>query len=255
MVQNKAVVCVTDTDIFVLLMRFRPRLPCQQLFFQNTSDECIDIDIVHKFLGEKRANALLSLHGITRCDTSGKFNYKLKEHWVKLFLKYSNDLMESLFKFQGSFKLCKVLEKSLCRGYLGEKDNAITLDKARWTLFRRFSAECQKLPPTHGAFVKQINLWANACTATIPVLDPLQYDWKREGNLYLPETTNDNIAPFSVINLVSCQYKHKCNKRCGCLMNGLVCTNFCNCGDTCENTDPPISFADSEECDDMDWVI
>ena len=93
-VQNKAVVYATDTDIFVLLMRFRPRLPCQQLFFQNTSDECIDIDIVHNFLGEKRANALHSLHGITGCDTSGKLNYKSKEHSVKLFLKYSNDLMD-----------------------------------------------------------------------------------------------------------------------------------------------------------------
>ena len=153
-VQNKAVVYPTDTDIFVLLMRFRPSLPCQQLFFQNTSDECIDIDIVHKFLGERiandeRANALLSLHeiagcdtsgkfhGITGCDTSGKFNYKSKEHWVNLFLKYSNDLMGALFESQHSFQLCKVLEKFICRGYLREKDNAITLDKARWTLFKR----------------------------------------------------------------------------------------------------------------------
>ena len=76
-VQNKAVVYATDTDIFVLLMRFRPMLPCQQLFFQNTSDECIDIGIVHTFLGEKRANALLSLHGISGCDASGKFNYRM----------------------------------------------------------------------------------------------------------------------------------------------------------------------------------
>ena len=48
------------------------------------------------FLGEKRANTLLSLHGITGCDTNGKFNDKSKEHWLKLFLKYSNDLMEAL---------------------------------------------------------------------------------------------------------------------------------------------------------------
>ena len=34
-------------------------------------------------------------------------------------------------------------------------------------------------------------------------------------------------------------------------MNELVYIDFCNCGDTCENTDPPISFADIEECDDM----
>ena len=118
----------------------------------------------------------------------GKFNYKSKEHWVNLFLKYSNDHMEALFEFQHSFKLFKLLEKFICRDYLREKDNAITLDKARWTLFKRSSAECQKLPPTHGAFVKhlrrsiiQINIWANACTATIPLLDPLQYSWYVRG--------------------------------------------------------------------------
>ena len=123
---------------------------------------------------------------------------------------FLNDLVEAFLEFQDGIKPCKVLEKFICRGSLREKDNAITLDKARWTLFKRSSAVCQKLPPTHGAFVKhlrrsfiQINIWANACTATIPVLDPLQYGWKREGNSYFPGTTNDDIAPFSVINLVT----------------------------------------------------
>ena len=66
---------------------------------------------------------------ITGCDTSGKFNYKSKEHWVNLFLKYSNDLMKALFEFQHSFKLCKVLEKFIFMGYLKEKENAMTSDK------------------------------------------------------------------------------------------------------------------------------
>ena len=54
---------------------------------------------------------------ITGCDASGKFNYKSKEHWVKLFLKYSNDLVEALFESQDSFKLCKVLETLCTRVY------------------------------------------------------------------------------------------------------------------------------------------
>ena len=44
--QNKAVVYATDTDIFVLLMRFRSRLPFQQIFLQTSFDECIDLDIM-----------------------------------------------------------------------------------------------------------------------------------------------------------------------------------------------------------------
>ena len=42
--QNKAVVYATDTDIFVLLMRFRGRLPFQQIFLKTSFDECIDLD-------------------------------------------------------------------------------------------------------------------------------------------------------------------------------------------------------------------
>ena len=257
--QNKAVVYATGTDIFVLLMRFRSRLPFQQIFLQTSFDECIDSDIIHKFLGEKRATALLSLHGITGCDTSGKFNYKSKEHWVKHFVKNSNDddLLESLIDLQIRFKYSEVLEKFICNGYLRSKTTVTTLEKARWTLFKRSSAESQKLPPTRGAFEKhlqrsfvQINTWANACVAIIPVLDPLQFGWKREGNMYFPETTDDDIAPCSVINLISCQCKYKCHKRCGCCTNGLVCTDFCNCGDTCENTDPPISFTDVAQHDE-----
>ena len=132
----------------------------------------------------------------------------------------------------------------------------VTLNKTRWILFKRSAAESQKLPPTRGAFEKhlrrsfiQINIWANACKATIPYLDPLEYGWKRDGNFFFPETTDDDIAPFSVINLVSCQCKLKCNKRCGCFINGLVCTDFCNCSDFCENTDPQLSLADPDEYD------
>ena len=80
--------------------------------------------------------------------------------------------------------------------------------------------------------------------------DGIATGWKREGNSYFPETNNDDIAPLSVINLESCQCKHVI--RCGCLMNGLMCIDFCNCGDTSENTYPPISFTDIKECDNMD---
>ena len=70
--------------------------------------------------------------------------------------------------------------------------------------------------------------------------------------MYFPETTDDDIAPCSVINLISCQCKYKCHKRCGCRTNGLVCTDFCNCGDTRENTDPPISFTDIAQHDEAE---
>ena len=168
-----------------------------------------------------------------------------------------DDLLESLIDLQIKFKYSEVLEKFICNGYLRSKTTVTTLEKARWTLFKHSLAESQKLPPTRGAFEKhlqrsfvQINIWANACVAIIPVLDPLQFGWKRESNMYFPETTDDDIAPCSMINLISCQCKYKCHKRCGCWTNGLVCTDLCNCGDTCGNTDPPISFTDIAQHDE-----
>ena len=58
-------------------MRFRSNVPSRQLLFQNSLTECIDIDKIH-VLGEQKAKALLSLHGITGCDTSAKFNPQIK---------------------------------------------------------------------------------------------------------------------------------------------------------------------------------
>ena len=63
------------------------------------------------------------------------------------------------------------------------------------------------------------------------------------------------LRHFQLFNLVSCQCKLKCNKRCGCFINGLVYTDFCNCSDFCENTDPQLSLADPDEYDLDDFNL
>ena len=114
--QQKTIVYATDTDIIFLLMRFRSNVPSRRLLIQNSSTECIDIHV----LGEQKAKALLSLHGITGCDTSAKFNHKSKEHWVKQFLKNSDDseIINAFLEFEHTFKVCNILEKFICKGYL-----------------------------------------------------------------------------------------------------------------------------------------
>ena len=219
------------------------------------------MNIIYEFLGEKRTNAFLSLHGITSCDMSGKFNYKSKEHCVKLFPRKSNDteLLEGLVEFQNDFKNCKILEKFICPGYLREKDTATSLNIARWMIFKRSSAKCQKLPPPNGAFENhlrrafiQIKIWLNEDTTIIPVTELIAFGLKLQGNTNFPETTDDYIALYSIINLISCECKCNCVKRCGCLLNGLVCTDSCGCGDIYENTDSTISFVEIDENDEKE---
>ena len=100
-------------------MRFRSNVLSRRLLFQNSSTECIDIDKIH-VLGEQKTKALLSLQGITGCDTRAKFNHKSKEHWVKLFLKNSDDseIINAFLQFEHTFKVCNILEKFICKGYL-----------------------------------------------------------------------------------------------------------------------------------------
>ena len=65
---------------------------------------------------------------------------------------------------------------------------------------------------------------------------------------FVATTTNDSIAPDSVIYETSCSCKGSFDtNRCTCHKNKIVCIDFCGCGDHCENTDPSLSI---EEMDD-----
>ena len=49
------------------------------------------------------------------------------------------------------------------------------------------------------------------------------------------------IAPKDIIELISCNCGGNCNDRRRRCVKNVVCTDFCGCGDTCENADhsPP----------------
>ena len=56
----------------------------------------------------------------------------------------------------------------------------------------------------------------------------------------MPVCTLDNVAPEELVELVSCNCKGDCTKRwCKCKKNNVPCTDFCGCGDICQNTDAP----------------
>ena len=67
--------------------------------------------------------------------------------------------------------------------------------------------------------------------------------------------TDRLIAPTNVLELVSCNCDGKCSSRkCSCVKNNVVCTDYRGCGEYCENADvaPNINDEDieDEQCED-----
>ena len=104
--------------------------------------------------------------------------------------------------------------------------------------------------PQQGAFFKhcergfnEVQQWKTTSTSMLDIRGPKENGWKFEYNLYLALTTDNMIAPSSLMQLVSCNYKgNGQTKRCVCLKNNVKWTDFCGCNDKCENTDPSPNF-------------
>ena len=66
----------------------------------------------------------------------------------------------------------------------------------------------------------------------------LDYGWEICDDILVPVSTRDDIAPEHLITLVSCNCKGACStNHCTCKKNNFACTDFCGCGDSCENSD------------------
>ena len=61
-----------DTDVFVLLLKHHDIRLCKRIYTKIVSG-CVHMALLHQALGGIFATALLSLHCLTGCDTTGKF--------------------------------------------------------------------------------------------------------------------------------------------------------------------------------------
>ena len=80
--------------------------------------------------------------------------------------------------------------------------------------------------------------------------------WEDSGGEMMPISTEDEIAPEDIVTLVSCNCNGECsNNHCTCKKNNVACTDFCGCGDSCQNTDMRPNFGDEDDLDDGETVI
>ena len=254
------VVHANDTDIFVLLVRHLNEIDCNQLYMQLNATESVDITAVSQVLDVDLSSVLMSVHCITGCDTVGKFAGKTKEKWIEEFLKLStnSEVIKALIRFQNEDNddTIDLLEQFICSVY-NPSTKLITrsLRETRYALFNKNAAECEKLPPTKGSFIqhmkrayRQLTVWQQAPFSIIKEKDPLEFGWEKKDDTWIPKTTDGLVASVSVIELVSCGCKGTCLKNhCSCQREGQNCTDFCSCGDLCENMDPKPSLNTSVE--------
>ena len=157
--QKRVTVYASDSDLFALLLMHYSSFNCHELHMKSLTGYTSST-AVHEFLGPVVAKALLSFHALTGCDTTGKFSGKSKEFWTKMFVLERNNVsfigaLNALQDTGPSEDVVSKLASCICRAYY---TNRITNDlaKTRYFLYKKFSSETNKLPPTAGAFLQHV---------------------------------------------------------------------------------------------------
>ena len=210
-----------DTDVFSLLLRHHDSIVCERVYMKLVSG-FVDLSSLYDLMGPTVAKALLCLHVLTGCDTTGKFSGISKEFWTKQFLNETDNVrfMESMGKLENGITddFFDVFSSFVCKAYrfprspLKVTNETYDLSSIRYYLFRKSGAEGEKLPPSKGALTKhidrgylQLHIWSSVHLSEIEVLEPSEYGWEKDDSIYLPVANGDPIAPDAIIEMVSCK--------------------------------------------------
>ena len=201
--EHVIVVYSSDTDVACGLVHFKDQIPTH--LYMQTQLRYLDISSMAVSLSSK-AKALISIHALSGCDTTGCFgsgrNRKGKKKWMHVFQDCDNEMMIALESLQSETPLKHIatFEKLLSKLYFPGIPYLSTLSDARWYMYTRNTAQCEKLPPTSGAFRQvvlraacQARTWAlsNESYRTLP--DPELYGWEIVEGSYCPITSEESI--------------------------------------------------------------
>ena len=173
----------SDTDVFFILLKHCHIFNCAFLF-QHLVSGLVDIKAIHNQIGDTCASALLALHAITGCDTTGRFEGKTRQLSFRRFMKIDRtncDLVNALATLQNSLTLdtIVIIESFICRAYLYSTKKATShlqeehnLSDTRFYLFTKRQLEGEKLPPTMGSLKKHLE----------SILSVMNLDFSKCGN-------------------------------------------------------------------------
>ena len=133
-----------------------------------------------------------------------------------------------------------------------------TLDRLRYYIYKRTVAkqplhskfDLATLPPTSAAarqhsyrVYHQVQQWRGI------ELQPTDWGWKQSQLCITPIPSLQEVAPVTLLQLVSCNCKGDCSTRCDCRRGGLECTGMCGqChGESCANIRAVIENDDDSD--------
>ncbi|CAK1580968.1 unnamed protein product [Parnassius mnemosyne] len=260
-VHPTVVIVGEDVDLIVLLMGLAP--PNINVFFMKPGRGKVETKLfsVRQLQQLEFAKSILLLHSFSGCDTTSAIHGKSKVGIAKLFTA-KPDLTQNISDiFSGLSTSPESIEQAGEKLFLAIYQAPVqeqNLNKYRYSAFLRASmkpkSDLATLPPTRGASKQhslrvylQIQQWLGN------PLPPTQWGWARgDDGILKPVTTNDPVAPESILNTIFCRCTTGCGVRCGCRKAGIACSRVCGvCSGSCTNGAPIENTVDDDVDDDI----
>lgn len=250
-----------DTDVAVLACAYSHQINARLLFCTGTTQRqrYLDATAIGRKLGSDVCEALPGMHAFTGSDSTSAFVGKGKKQAFKLVVS-DVDMCNAMRMVGSSFHIdderLQACGRFVCSlyGYSGNDT-----DLVRYKLFCTKNAQTCHLPPTQDALkyhVKRANyqacIWRSALDAFATTPSPDGHGWDLKNDTLAIHWMDKPPAPKALLLLISCKCStSQCKgSRCSCLMNGLPCTDACECK-SCANT-PNIDPTESSDDDDDD---
>ena len=266
---DNVVIRSADTDVFILGIASAHKLKAQLFMHAGpwSDSRTIPLSSIANELGNDVCDALIGLHCFTGCDSVSAVKGKGKVKAYKLMIgsKEYIDVFQSIGKNWNSDNVnMTAIQSFVCALY--NKPGLTSVNEARYEIFRRSYKTDVTLPPNQDS-LRCHTMRANYQAAIhhrclqrkIDAPTPVNNGWilNEENDLVVVWITQP-VAPDSVMNLITCSCKKtSCIQgKCSCYMNGIKCSELCNCI-SCENVpeiadDVRLTETDSDGDDDDD---
>ena len=214
----------------------------------------IDIGYLGEVLPETTVNSLLLCHAMSGCDTtSGFFGFgKTRLFKSKILEKMPTSTSEFYCRQQTVDRVVEAGTSIMIAMYakLGKLTDTslLTLDKLRHKLFLsslhqkkgpvQKKVDHRRLPSTSSAAkYHSLQVYYQIQEWLFNPLDPSEYGWiLNSGGKHEPKYTDKAVAPPTLLKSASCGCESDCSsKRCRCKQLDFQCSDYCGCGDNCEN--------------------
>lgn len=239
----------TDSDVVVVTVSKYPSLVANTRIV--TASGIIYIKPLWQALGPEKSSALIGLHALSGCDTTGRFNYIGKQTWFDHFCGAPPHIIEALNKLCSTDELTddviNGIEEFVCKVYCPKSLNTIftQVHELRYYLYCCKTVESDRLPPTMATLNPciershiQASIWGQSDIDIQQKLDPCKHGFYKVDEHYIPIRSKLPPAPESLIEMTSCKCKKACKtNKCSCKAVGMPCTDLCQCGELCENDD------------------